>query len=167
MAKTATYAKIASTTLGSAVNSYTFTSIPSIYTDLIIIGSVSSANTDDVKIRFNSDTGSNYSSTNIYGTGSTAASARRTNETAATIGFYATGMGTNNSPMIINVMDYANTTTYKTAISRSGRADGDTEAIVGLWRSTAAISSLTLLVNNSNNFATGSIFTLYGIEDAK
>jgi len=62
-------------------------------------------------------------------------------------------------------MNYANTTTNKTILSRSNAADKGVMATVSLWRNTAAINSITLLAS-ANNFATGSTFSLYGVKNA-
>ena len=64
MSKTATYALIERQTLGSATSTVTFSSIPGTYTDLIIISSALSAGTSEtIMMRFNSDSGNNYSFT--------------------------------------------------------------------------------------------------------
>jgi hypothetical protein len=65
-------------------------------------------------------------------------------------------------------MNYSNTTTYKTALNRSNQAAGGVDATVGLWRSTAAIDTIRFYANTngSQNFLTGSTFTLYGIAAA-
>jgi hypothetical protein len=61
----------------------------------------------------------------------------------------------------MNFLNYSNTTTYKTILSRSNRAEQATEAFVGLWRNSAAITSISIA---SATFTTNSIFTLYGIK---
>jgi hypothetical protein len=69
-------------------------------------------------------------------------------------------------------MDYSNSTTYKTWLSRANRASSaldyqGTDAVVGLWRSTAAITSITVKNRRGGvdyNFASGSNFKLYGIQ---
>ena len=62
-------------------------------------------------------------------------------------------------------MNYANTTTYKTILGRWGSsANNQTRISVGLWRSTAAITSFT--ITPSLGIAAGSSFTLYGIKAA-
>jgi hypothetical protein len=62
-------------------------------------------------------------------------------------------------------MNYSNATTYKTALARTSE-DGVAAAYVGLWRSTSAITSITIDKGSSDNFASGSTFTLYGIKAA-
>ena len=73
---TATYEKIATTTLGSAQATVTFSSISGAYTDLVAIcnfGGASAA--EDFTIRFNGDTNNaNYSSRRLYTDTSTIAS---------------------------------------------------------------------------------------------
>ena len=71
----ATYEPIATTTLGSAVNSFTFSSIPNTYTDLVLVVVVpTAASSGTFGLRFNSDTASNYSHTTLSGNGSSAVS---------------------------------------------------------------------------------------------
>ena len=166
-AKTGTYTLIASNTPGSATASVTFSSIPATYTDLVIVTQAISATADDVGIRFNSDSGTNYSQTWLSGNGTSAFSSRYSSSTSVYLDIYGS-MGTslfNNTN--VQIMDYANITTYKTFLSRSNRAGSGVDAIVGLWRSTAAISTIVLAPTAGVNFSTGSTFKLYGIEAAK
>jgi hypothetical protein len=74
-----TYEAIATQTLGSAAASVTFSSIPSTYTDLVLVCNfeTSSNAIAGVYIQFNGDTSTNYSSTNLIGNGSTAESSRQ------------------------------------------------------------------------------------------
>jgi hypothetical protein len=165
---TATYEVIATTTLGSAQASVTFSTISGSYTDLVLVANWGvSVNGDGTIIRFNSDTGNNYSDTELYGTGSSAASQRRSNASFIDITRAIAGDGTNiYTNAIINIQNYSNTTTYKTALLRSNLATGTyagVAALVGLWRSTSAITSITILPA-SNNLLSGSTFTLYGIK---
>jgi hypothetical protein len=83
-----TYTPIATQTLGSAAASVTFSSIPQGYTDLILVCSpVSTTGSNTFMwIRYNSDTGSNYSLTSMRGNGSTATSFRLSNQTYQYIG---------------------------------------------------------------------------------
>jgi len=171
MAKT--YEPIATTTLGSAQASYTFSSIPSTYTDLIIVASIKADSTTIATpaLRFNGDTTSNYSATWLYGNGSTASSSRGSNATYLYTGDYVAGVeSTNFATFISHIFNYANTTTYKTVLSRNNQinsADGETGATVGLWRKTPeAISTILYTSTNGANYAAGSTFTLYGIKAA-
>ncbi len=65
--------------------------------------------------------------------------------------------------MIQQYQNYSNTTTYKTVLSRCSNPTGGTLAVAGLWRSTAAITSITL-TPTAGNWLSGSTFTLYGIK---
>jgi hypothetical protein len=163
-----TYEPIATTTLGSAQSSVTFSSISGSYTDLVAILSVkgtASGNDIDVSGQFNSDTGSNYSWTRIYGTGSAAGSQRGSSVAYLRIGNMAGSGYSSYSPMILNIQNYSNTTTFKTMLGRPNNPDRIVDAYVNLWRSTSAITSISFSAA-SGNFDTGSTFTLYGIKAA-
>ena len=159
-----TYEKIATTTLGSA-GTVTFSSIPGTYTDLVLISSAknSSGSGGTYQIVINSDTGSNYSATYMQGTGSAANSGRFTNNTVAYTSRSADPSGSEYAPGIVHFMNYSNTTTFKTLLSRGNEASTTTIAFVNLWRSTSAITSINLEQPGGGNFAAGSSFTLYGI----
>jgi hypothetical protein len=170
MAAGSTYTPIATTTLGSAVSSYTFTSIPSTYTDLVlVIAGTVSVNGEGIVMQYNGDTSTIYSYTYLYGTGSSAASARQTGRGYAAINWGTAFSSTEQSNAVVNIQNYANTTTYKTALSRSNNPNGSsfqgTEALVSLWSNTAAITSI-LVKSGSGNLNTGFTLTLYGIAAA-
>lgn len=167
-----TYTPIATQTLGSAAASVTFSSIPSTYTDLIFIANTKASTATDVQecyLQFNSDTATNYSLTRLYGTGSSALSGREINITKID---NIRLPGSNSAStvfgnMIANIQNYSNSTTNKTTILRMNAetTNGQVGAIVGLWRSTSAISTI-LFAPTSGNFVAGSTFTLYGIKSA-
>ncbi len=164
-----TYTPIASVTLSSAQSSVTFSGIPQTYTDLVVVGSIKTgANTYQPILRFNGDSGSNYSSTVIAGSGSAASSNRHTNQN----GIYANpgpGIGTAGDfwPWIVQVQNYTNTNINKTVLHRFNNAQSYVVAGVGLWRNTAAITSITLVAEaGSNDFQSGSTFNLYGVANA-
>ena len=165
MAAGATYEPIATTTLGSSASSYTFTSIPATYTDLIVIGQIKGTASTYLNVRFNSDTGSNYSRTIISGNGSSAISDRRSNQTAIATDYNETIQTNFNYITTLHIMNYSNSTTYKTLLGRPNNAANGSGASVGLWRSTSAITSVSL-VADSSAFDTGTTFTLYGIKAA-
>jgi len=161
-----TYQPIATTTVtNTSTITVTFSSISSIYTDLVLICSMTakSASSETMLMRVNSDTANNYSSTRLIGDGSTAASNRVSSNSYATISGGNTG--TPDSMIIVNLMNYANTTTYKTFLSRFSQAANETDAAVSLWRSTAAINSL-VIQGTVGYLGNGSTFTLYGIKAA-
>jgi hypothetical protein len=157
----ATYDKIATHTTSGTSTTYTFSTIPNTYTDLILIVNGSGSTAQDSYIQINGDTASNYSFTRIYGTGAVAASDRGSSETSMKAGNFSTSPNAN----LIHFMNYSNTTTFKTVLPRSGDAGTGSAVIAsaGLWRSTAAISSITLFVL-AGNISSGAMFTLYGIK---
>ena len=162
----ATYVPIQTYTLASASSPVTFSSIPSTYTDLVLISSVLGVTGTSYSLQatVNSDSATNYSVTWLLGNGTAASSSRTTSAASMYLG-QLTGYLTTDSPMtaITNFSNYANTTTYKTMLSRGNNAGTDTEAIVGLWRSTAAINRIDLSLASGTSFQIGSTFTLYGI----
>ena len=169
-----TYEPIATYTVPSAAASYTFSSIPSTYTDLVLVvnaGFSNSGGDNQFELRFNGDSGSNYSVTSLSGDGSSASSARQSNNTYIEM-YQRISRNSLTSNVIINIQNYANTTTYKTVLGRTNAPDGSSYgsgvgASVNLWRSTAAINSIVLgNLYGSNTMLTGSTFTLYGIKAA-
>lgn len=158
---TNTYVALATQTVGSAVSSVTFSSIPQGYTDLVLVMKGDLTGTGAVYVQFNGDTASNYSSTYIQGQSGTASSGR--DSALYLFGLLTQYYGPNVG--IANIMNYSNSTTYKTVLSRANDT-ATVNANVGLWRGTpAAITSLTLKTS-ANNFAVGSTFTIYGIAAA-
>jgi hypothetical protein len=168
-----TYTLISSNVLSSSAASVTFSAIPSTYTDLVlrISGRISVAATDwNVTLKFNSDGSTNYSDTQIYGNGSTVTSARESNQTVMNSiqGVTATNATANtfgsleiyipnytvsaNKPLSAFGMPETNATTF----------DLGGQAYAGLWRNTAAITSI-LIAGGGQNFVSGSSFYLYGI----
>jgi hypothetical protein len=162
-----TYTPIATTTLGSNAASYTFTAIPSTYTDLVLVVTpLATSNGQATYIRVGNgsiDSGSNYSNTNLSGNGSIAISARRSNATEFSVEYYTAADTTARDNIIVHFMNYSNTTTNKTFISRSNNAAYGVDANVGLWRSTSAINQIFIA---SGAYAIGSTFTLYGLAAA-
>ena len=159
-----TYSPIATTTLGSGVANYTFNSIAGTYTDLVLIIAGSGVSSGgNILLQFNSDTGTNYSTTILYGDGSSAGSLNASNASSVNIGDLDATVQSNT---LISIMNYANTTTYKTALGRSNRAGTAVVAKVGLWRSTSAITSVKVFFSSGDNFTSGTTLTLYGIASA-
>jgi hypothetical protein len=158
----ATYEPIATTTTSGSATTVTFSSIAGTYTDLVVIGQGSASANTGVNLRLNGDTASNYSNTILFGDGSSAGSLRQTSVTSINFGFFGTGVSDLNG----SVMNYSNTTTNKTTLSRRNSAAVATSAVVGLYRSTSAITSVTLFTDGAITFTNGTTFTLYGIKAA-
>lgn len=157
-----TYEPIATYTVSSAQASYTFSSISGTYTDLVVIVSGTCSAGSYLTFRFNADTGSNYSTTELYGDGSTAGSVRNSNNNYMYIG----AIRTTQSNILSQIQNYSNSTTNKTVLSRTNNAATETKAVVGLWRNTAAITSIEVGTGGANTFQSGTTLTLYGIKAA-
>lgn len=162
-----TYEPIATTTLSSAATTYTFSSIPSTYTDLVLaISSTVATVNNSTYIQFNGDnTGGNYSIT-LLTSGGSGSSTRFTTYNTPYVQYYSVpGSSTNPDATLVNINNYSNTSTYKSFLSRSGHGSYGTDAVVGTWRNTAAINSIKI-IQPTYNFNVGSTFTLYGIKAA-
>jgi hypothetical protein len=163
----ATYEPIATTTLGSAASSITFSSIPGTYTDLrlVLVGKTSTA--VNPYMRFNLDSGANYSVTRIYGNGSTAASTRSSGDTSFNLDNNSNFDTAQPALLAVDIFSYAGST-YKTClvtISADKNGSGTVTSTVGLWSSTSAINSIRILhsAGAGATFDTGTVATLYGI----
>jgi hypothetical protein len=169
MAAGKTYEPIATQTLGSAQTTITFGSISGSYTDLVLVANWAQSAVGSCSIRFNSDSGSNYSFTELRGNGSAASSTRLSNAAQSWWAYNVFPDTSYTANAIISIQNYSNATTYKTFLSRANANSGSfagTSAIVGLWRSTSAITSIELDIDGSATYNTGSTFTLYGISAA-
>ena len=159
----ATYEPIASTTLGSNAASLTLSDIPGTFTDLVLIVTGHVTSSDYVTVRVNGDTGNNYSRTFISGSGSTVVSLRDSN-----ISFYYASIGTSSTALgtsRIQFMSYANTNVHKTMLVNGGSAGAYVQNHVALWRSTAAITSITVL-GGAGNLGSGFTASLFGVKAA-
>ena len=157
-----TYVALATETLAVATNTVTF-SLTGIsgYTDLVLVSNTVGT-ASFYSLRLNADATALYSRTRLVGDGTSATSSRQSGQTEIIID----GLNsTNRSMSTIHFMNYSNTTTNKTILARTAFPSTDTAAIVGLYRNTAAITSISLFMN-SNSFSVGSTFSLYGIANA-
>jgi len=167
---TATYEKIATTTLGSNQTDITLSSIPATYTDLVLVFQYASqTNDNNAYMYFNSSQGTAYSRTYAVGASTGASSARNSNTNKIDFSPQV-GAGTSlNTPglLIANVFNYSNTTTYKTVTVRDNATKNDgaqqTMMVAGLWRSTAAINSVTV-GTGAGYLVSGTSVTIYGIK---
>ena len=161
-----TYEPIATTTVGTATPNITFSSIPSTYTDLVLIGNIAQTSATAYQGYVYTNLGGTHSNTFIKGDGSTASSSRYTGGVGS---YFAIDGVTHSSStygtLICHIMNYANTTTNKTNLIRYSEAGKDVEASAGLFGSTSAITSVSVGMQVSN-ISAGSTFTLYGIKAA-
>jgi len=171
---TNTYVALATQTLSTTATSVTFSSIPQGYTDLVLITNTFTSGTATFRgltLQIGNgtvDTGVNYSDTYLSGNGTAASSSRRSS--AGYMEGPQDSSTTVPSTGIFNFMNYANTTTFKTTITRESRSNANVAARVNLWRSTSAINIITIYSPDLGSvltpFAAGSTFSLYGIAAA-
>ena len=166
MAAGSTYTPIATQTLGSPIGTVTFSSIPSTYTDLVIVVNAGiPSGAQDLGMTLNNNTSTSvYSNTKLWGTGSASGSGRANGSGYTTLTSYGYLDATLNQNTVVNIMNYSNTTTYKTILARANNAGNGTSAQVCLYQSTSAINRVDLFPLSSVNFIAGSTFTLYGIQ---
>ena len=162
---TSQYTALANITLSSAVATVTFSNINQTYRDLVLVGQVgAAAGGNALKMQFNGDTASNYSSVTMAGNGSSPASYAAADTNIRMFHHYNPGSNLNNM-FTLNIMDYSSTTKHKTTISKSSSADGIAEAEANRWGSTAAITSLTIFwATSGNNILSGTSLVLYGVK---
>jgi len=160
--------KISSVTVGSGgSSSISFTSILQTFTDLhLVISTRASAASDSIGLRFNSDTGSNYTYRYLLGNGTTASSGNGT--TTSTLGgrqpestFTANTFGS----VSFYIPNYTGAT-YKSvstdAVSENNATTAMAQLTASIWSNTAAITSITI-IPGSGNFVEYSTATLYGV----
>lgn len=167
-----TYTLISSNVLSSSAASVTFSAIPATFTDLVLRNSTRSSGSGAVFLQINGDTSSLYSTTRLRGTGATVSSGRETNDTSLYFGLdvYSTSTANTFTSQEIYIPNY--TVAQNRAISNflvqennAASTDTNIDITAGLYRSTTAITSLTIF-KTSNNFVSGSSFYLYGIKNS-
>lgn len=166
---------IATTTLSATQTTITFSSIPQTYTHLQIrwLGRTTrvsaSAGAGAFTIQFNGDTGTNYSYHRLYGDGTSAGSDAGTTQSYGYCGEIIGDSATANAydVGVVDILDYRDTNKYKTVKALFGgdiNGGGNCGLYSSNWRSTSAITSLTIKVTNgSYDWKTNSSFALYGV----
>jgi hypothetical protein len=171
------YDSLATVTVPSGgVSTITFAGIPNTYKHLQVRWSCTTNRgtyaIDDIKMTFNNDTGANYSHHNLKGNGSTASAGAIAN---ANYLYYDVSAGTSVSNFfgvaITDILDYADTNKFKTiraltGTDTNGSVAGEFGRVAlqsGNWRSTSAVTSITIVPFTGTAFNQHSQFTLYGI----
>jgi hypothetical protein len=161
-----TYEPIASQTLGSDTATVSFTSIPQTYTDLIIVAMSGSSGTDSsLLLRINTNSGNTLHSRTMLDYRSSLTSARVSNDSVFRMANRIDD-GTPTTTSIAQIMCYANTNVYKTALFANACAGKEVGRFVGLWSSTDAITAIYLFADPGLNLKSGSRFSLFGIKAA-
>lgn len=159
---------ITSQVLTSAVTSVTFSSIPTTYKHLQV--RVVSNVQNDLNFRFNGDSGANYAYHYLYANlaGNNVASGSLGNTDRGYMGYVASSSSTVQASFILDIVDAFSTSKFKTTRTLSSTVpDTNTQRFVmlnsSLWRSTAAVNSISMFTNTNSNLGIGSRFSLYGI----
>ena len=156
-------------TISPSSTSVSFTSIPSTYQHLQLryIGRVTGAVTlNDMNLRLNNDTGTNYAWHFLRGSGSAASVSAGTSFSSIQANDILTGANSTSGNFgvgIIDIHDYASTTKNKTIRWFSGNdqnGSGYVSLSSGLWMDTTAINRIDI----TQTLASGSVFALYGIK---
>ncbi len=159
------YIALATTTLGSAAGSVTFSSIPTSVNgvalrDLVLIfdGTLSSSS-GNIRVQFNGDTSSSYTYVFMLGSGSGSGASGAGNFDGVLGGVVGASI---RSAQIFQVMDYSATDKHKTVLNRSASQNDNVYAIVSRWPSNTAVNSIRVIVSGVN-LASGTTISLYGV----
>lgn len=167
---------ISSQTLGSAQANITLSSIPSTYTDLVLKISARTARASIIDygaLRFNSDSGSNYSGIYFYGFGTgTPTSSTNGNATQLEIpnAFDGDSATANTFANVeIYIPNYAGSNQKSVsfdAVTENNATNAVTMLQAGKWSGTSAINSITIYSANGFNLLQYSTAYLYGIKNS-
>lgn len=156
---------------------FTFNNIPQGYTDLVAIVSGQSGSTtaDDIIVVYFQDGGStsnyNYVQLGANGNDSSLYSSFTRNANGILAGNLPIGSNTQNdwNGSVWNFMNYSNSSTWKNVMvrdSQSTRAGLPNASTVGVWRNTAAITSISFRTVNGTGFKDGTKINFYGVTKA-
>ena len=169
-----TYELISSNVLSAAAASVTFSAIPATFTDLVVRGStrVSASTPVSLQFRYNgSSGGTDYSFTNLRGSGS-AASSDNVSGNDSGGGAYANTVSTMTADTfsswefyIPSYLTSAKKSSSFIAVQETNATAANINAAANLYQNTTAISSIAFALS-ANNFVSGSSFYLYGIKNS-
>lgn len=157
------YVPLANMTVSVPATTVTFSSISQSFRDLVFVINYRSSTTTGLTARINSDSGTNYNSIDLRGSGASTSSTALSNQTSMQIGNAAPFSG----PAIfnLNVLDYSTSNKHKNVLSRSGNANtgAGVDATASRWANTAAVTSMSFTLNGGLSFAVGDTLCLYGV----
>ena len=159
---TSTYVALATTTLGSNASTVTFSAIPA-YRDIVCVfeGTTTASGTTALLMANINGTGTSGSKVAMFADGSTPKSDTDTNLRVGRLG----GTG-GRTVAIMHFMDASATDKHTTILARSSSSDADKSpwAAALRWANNAAITSIAFTELLGEDFASGSKFSLFGIE---
>jgi hypothetical protein len=161
---TPTYVLLNQITLAAASSSVTFANLPQGYGDLVIVSDFagSSGGANYLSLRFNLDSGSNYTRVSAYGFTTTSTGSDASTNTEA----YAIGIARPSwkSASVTQIIDYGATDKHKAVLSRYGISDMSEVGMSAYrWANTAAITNIQVFMTAGITLSSGSTFSLYGI----
>jgi len=162
------YQSISTVTVGAGGSAtISFTSIPSTYQHLQLRIAGSSSAVNNFRMRFNSDTGSNYAQHQLLGTGSTVSASGTASDTSIALVYDNKANVSFAAVALVDILDYANTNKNKTVRSLAGSEQNNNDGLImfrsGLWMNTTAITSISIFLD-SGSYNQYSSFALYGIK---
>lgn len=162
-----TYEPITQQTISGTPSTININSIPSTYTDLVLVcWGWGSTGGGSLTVRGNGNGSVLYNTTYLYSDGSTITPGQTGDTSNGAYMGRILQSSTEIGGAYIHILDYANTTTFKTFIGTNFGSNPINWASVGMWRSTDAISTLTIQIESGSNFANGFTIALYGIKAA-
>ena len=161
-----TYEPIATTTVDTATNAITFSSIPATYTDLKLVLVLKSSVSQYATLRVNGNTGSNYSYTWMDADGASAASGRASSDSLIYLSQRLIPSGLN-ALFILDFLSYTGNTFKPIFINNNqdNNGSGYVGHQIAVWRSTSAINTINL-ISGVSIYDIGTTATLYGIKNA-
>ena len=166
-----TFTLVEAKSLSTAVASVTFSSIPQIYTDLVLKISARQGSENAHSFRFNGDSGNNYSHQILGTDGSSASSALTTGAPQIVARGINPGGATANTfgNLEYYIPNYTNTSYYKTVsvdgVNETNATEIYSGLVAGIWNSTSAVTSIEILAR-AGNLVQYSTFYLYGIKNS-
>lgn len=149
------------------LSAITFQGIPQTYAHLQIRGNIKFASNSELEMQFGRgliDTGANYFTHTVQGNGTAAGAYYTANNTYISTGWTFTATSTF-VPIVIDIIDYANTNKYKTLRGLFGgdiSTNGYTQINSGAWASLNPIDTINLF--GGVNLAEFSELSLYGVK---
>jgi hypothetical protein len=168
--KQSSYESIASFTGSGTPSTITFSSIPSTYKHLQVrFRALGNSSGTDPYLTFNGVSTAVYDWHSIAGNGSAVSAIGSPGDNGIRLMYGADTSTTYPMSAIIDIHDYASTTINKTVRTFAGQDfngtyGGPVVLSSGLFRSTNAITSLSLVLLGGPVYTTASVFSLYGIK---
>jgi hypothetical protein len=159
------YDALATVTLSATASSITFSGIPAGYKHLQLRSvCFGSNNQENLYVRFNGDTGSNYARHYLLGDGSSASASATVPDTGGV--FSNTSTATSPYVAICDILDFSNSSKFKTLRALSGRdtnGAGDITLRSSLWRNTASVTDINIYAG-VGTLSSGTTIALYGVK---